>query len=458
MITFDFTHFGEEQVFGGLSDTKIIESESSLHKVINGIYQKKPGFISMLDDLSFVEEILGWASRASQFDHVVVLGIGGSALGNIALQQTLRSTVWNFLSKEERMGFPKIMIWDNIDPDWIGAQMDLIDPSKTLFNVISKSGTTAESMASFLIVKGILMARGLDPKRHILITTDPQKGVLREIAKQESIPSLPIPEEVGGRFSVLTAVGLVSAAMSGIDVTQVLKSAQHTCKQLQHAQLSENPAGMIALTHAHFIQRGMSMSVMLAYSNRLYALADWYRQIWAESLGKRYNLEGEEVFTGMTPIKALGATDQHSQIQLYVEGPRDKVITLLCVDQFDRTLHIPAIHQDVEALSYLGGRTMNELMQAELDGTQVALTQMGVPNMKVIFSTINEESVGAFFFVYELATVILGALMNINPYDQPGVEAGKIAAYALMGRKGYEQQAEKIGKVSRNSKEIKIQL
>ncbi len=458
MITFDFSRVMETHVCNGMNEKEIAVAQKRIDPILKGVYQKKPGFIAIMDDLAYADSLQPWIDKANHYEYVVVLGIGGSALGNIAIHQALRSPVWNHLSLNNRRGFPKVMFWDNIDPDWIAAQMDLVDPQKTLFNVISKSGSTAESMAAFLVVKSILMARGLDPKEHMLITTDPSKGTLRSIVKTEGIPDLCIPSEVGGRFSVLTPVGLLSAAMTGIDVMKVLHGAQQACRKLETLSLVDNPAAMIAFSHEAFLRKGFSMSVMLSYSNRLFGLADWYRQIWAESLGKRMNLQGEEVHIGQTPIKALGATDQHSQIQLYVEGPKDKIITLLSVDTFDRTIYIPDLYPNVESLAYLGGKTMNELMASERKGTQFALTQAHVPNLSVTFSQITEEDVGCFFFVYELATVLLGTLLEINPYDQPGVEAGKVAAYALMGRRGFDQQAKEIKEHDRKSGGMTIRM
>jgi glucose-6-phosphate isomerase len=458
MITFDFSRLMEGHAFNGINENEIPIAQKRIDPILREVYQQKPGFISIMDDLAYAETLRPWIKKACHYEYVVVLGIGGSALGNIALHLALRSPVWNHLSMDNRRGFPKVMFWDNIDPDWIAAQMDLVDPKKTLFNVISKSGSTAESMAAFLVVKSILLARGLDPKKHMLITTDPNKGTLRSIVKKEGIPDLSIPSEVGGRFSVLTPVGLLSAAMTGIDVMKVLRGAQQACQKLKNLSLLENPAAMIAFSHESFLRKGFSISVMLSYSNRLFGLADWYRQIWAESLGKRMNLRGEEVNIGQTPIKALGATDQHSQLPLYVEGPRDKIITLLSVEDFDRTIHIPNLYPDVESLAYLGGKTMNELMASERKGTQFALTQAHVPNMSVTFSQITEEDVGCFFFVYELATVLIGSLLEINPYDQPGVEAGKVAAYALMGRQGFEQQAKEIQKYDQKPGGITIRM
>jgi glucose-6-phosphate isomerase len=178
---------------------------------------------------------------------------------------------------------------------------------------------------------------------------------------------------------------------------------------------------------------------MMAYSNKLYYLADWYRQLWAESLGKMYDNDGNRVNIGQTPIKALGAVDQHSQVQLYNEGPDDKIITFLRTEKFDREMIIPKIHENEPELSYLGGKKLSTLLNSEQVGTQLAIAKHGRPSLTLTFPQIDEYHIGQFFMYYELATAIAGELFNINPYDQPGVELGKKITYALMGRNGFEE-------------------
>ncbi len=196
-------------------------------------------------------------------------------------------------------------------------------------------------------------------------------------------------------------------------------------KKVTNPNLWENPAALNALIHYLYYQRGYNISVMMAYSNKLFLLADWYRQLWAESLGKKYNVNGEVVNVGQTPIKALGTTDQHSQVQLYNEGPYDKIITFLQLENFQRNIVIPKIHDNFSELSYLGGKSLSTLLNAELAATEYALTHNNRPNLKVIFPQTNPYNIGQFFFSYEFQTVVMGKLLEINPYDQPGVELGK---------------------------------
>jgi len=348
------------------------------------------------------------------------------------------------MTKEARKGLPTIDVWDNVDPDFIKSNLDVIDLSKTMFNVISKSGTTAEAMSNYLIVRQLLNEQGLNPKDHFIFTTDPEKGVLNKIIKEDGIKKFSIPPSVGGRFSVLTSVGLISAAVAGIDIEQLVMGAKECKERLFKAELKDNPSAMIALHHMLFGEKGMKITVMFAYSNALYFWADWFRQIWAESLGKATDNDSNIINYGLTPVKSIGPTDQHSQVQLYNDGPNDKVITFLKVNRFNSEMKIPPLHTDIEALAYLGDKTLNKLMEAEQKATAYAVKNHGRPNMTVEFPSIDEKAIGEFIFVYELATTLLGFMMNINPFDQPGVEDGKIYTYALMGRKGFEDKKREI--------------
>ena len=382
----------------------------------------------------------------SRCENLVVLGIGGSALGNIALQTALKPYMHN-LDDKQRKG-PRLFVFDNIDPAQFGSFLDYIKPrlGKTIFNVISKSGETAETAAQFLIIRKMLLdklgRKGL--KNHIVATTDAQKGTLRKIANENELPTLEVPEGVGGRFSVLSSVGLFSAAMCGVNIEQLLAGARDMDKRISSEDFYKNPAAINAAINYHFYNRGKRISVMMPYSYHLKDLADWYRQLWAESLGKKFSLDGSEVNIGPTPIKALGATDQHSQVQLYREGPNDKVFTFLEVQKHSRKLRIPPPPSCAAELDYLARKDMGELLNAEKKATEYALLQSQRPCLTVIFPEVNAYTVGQFIYLYEVTTSFAGALFGINTYDQPAVELGKKATFALMGREGYKKLAEQI--------------
>ena len=381
-------------------------------------------------------------------DNLVVLGIGGSALGNIALQTALNPSTYNLLPAGERRG-PRLFVLDNVDPVHCEAVFGFVgqDWPRTMVNVISKSGETAETSAQFLIVRErLIKALGEKAARQrIVVTTDAAGGTMRKIVDQEGYRSLIVPEGVGGRFSVLSAVGLLSAALCGIDVDALLAGAAQMDAVVSDPEPAMNWAAQIAMIHYLYDQRGKNIHVMMPYSQQLKDLTDWYRQLYAESLGKVRPSDGACV--GPTPIKALGATDQHSQVQLYREGPNDKVFTLLEVDAFDCDPKIPQAFEGVEAMQYLGRSprgTLSGLLNAEKAATELALLASQRPSITVGFPRVDARTVGQFIYLYESMIPIMGKLYGINPYDQPAVELGKVLTFHYMGRKGYEQPPKEI--------------
>lgn len=376
-------------------------------------------------------------------ENLVVLGIGGSALGNIALQTALNPYTYNLDKK--RKG-PRLFVFDNVDPAQFGSFLDFIKPrlGRTVFNVISKSGQTAETASQFMVVRKMLESRfGREKLRdRIVATTDVEKGTLRKIATDAGLSTLVVPDGVGGRFSVLSAVGLFSAAMCGININRLLAGANDMHKRVINTDFFKNPAAINAALQYHYYSRGKRISVMMSYSYALYGLADWYRQLWAESLGKRFSLDGSEVFVGPTPVKALGTTDQHSQVQLYREGPNDKVFTLIEVENHSKKLKIPAPPKSAPELNYLAKKDMGDLIKAEKKATEYALCASNRPCITMLFPKVDAYTVGQFIFLYEATTSFAGALFGLNTYDQPAVELGKQATFALMGKPGEYKQGE----------------
>src|SRR5436190_7045440 len=371
------------------------------------------------------------AGVGADIDVLVVLGIGGSALGARALVSALG----------ERPGSRRVIVADSIDPDDFGALLGQLDARRTLFNVISKSGETAETMAQFLVVRDRLLHElgAVDYKHHLIVTTDAEKGVLRQIVNDEGFRDLPVPDEVGGRFSVLTAVGLFPAAVAGIDVEELLAGAAHADDRGRAAAPLADPA--LALAGALFLlasRHAKPILVFMAYCERLAETADWFCQLWAESLGKAEDLTGRTVEWGQTPVRALGAADQHSQLQLYVEGPRDKVILFARVEDHGAAVDLPTTYQDLEGVGYLGGHSLGELLNAEQRATELALAKRGRPSAALDLNTVDAFTLGQLLYLLETATVAVGALAGIDPFGQPGVEEGKRLAYGLMGRPGFE--------------------
>jgi glucose-6-phosphate isomerase len=380
--------------------------------------------------------------------NLVVLGIGGSALGNIALQSALNPPTWN-LMKDKHRGGPRLFVLDNVDPEHVDAVLDEVkrsDPRlrRTVINVISKSGETAETAAQFMIVRNMLKkVLGKKHAQQIVAVTDPAKGTMRLICEAEGYATLPVPDGVGGRFSVLSPVGLFSAAMCGIDIEALLDGAAEMDQRCSNEDALQNPAAVIAWLLIELARRGKNIHVMMPYSNALYYLADWFRQLWAESLGKRVDRAGNEVFAGATPVKALGTTDQHSQVQLYREGPNDKVFCLVEVGKFKRDVKIPR-GLGVDNLKYLEGSTMGGLINAEKRATEFALVESQRPNFTIHVPRINEHTVGQFIQLWEIITAYAGLMLNIDAYDQPAVETGKVATFGLMGRSGFVEWKDKV--------------
>ncbi|KPL01736.1 MAG: hypothetical protein AMK75_04040, partial [Planctomycetes bacterium SM23_65] len=422
----------------------------SYHKELEA--ERASGEIGFMD-LPYQEDAVGGVeafaeTNRNRYENFVVLGIGGSALGAIALHTALNHPFYNLLSREERGG-PRFFVLDNVDPTVFGKFLNVIDPVETLFNVITKSGKTAETMGQFLAVYDLVERDlGRSARDHVVVTTEPQNEAadndLRTIVEREELQSFEVPPNVGGRFSVLSPVGLVPAAMTGIDIRGLLAGAACMEDRTRTGDLWNNPAYAAAALQRILDERGKHISVMMPYASQLRDVADWFGQLWAESLGKRLGVDGEVVHAGPTPVGAVGVTDQHSQLQLYVEGPFDKVITFVALDEFDGTVAMPPAFEDLEHVGYLGGRTMNELMEAERLATQTVLTDLHRPNATIWLPRLDAFCVGQLLFMLEVQTAMAGKLLRVNPFDQRGVQEGKLRTFALMGKTGHSELRKKM--------------
>jgi glucose-6-phosphate isomerase len=401
------------------------------------------GFFALPQDregLTRVQEVAD--SFGQWFETVVVLGIGGSSLGTLTLRDALLGPHWNLGDAERREHYPRLFVLENADPTSIVDLMGRIDLRRALFVVVSKSGSTAETMAQYLVVEGALAeAIGEEEARgHLLFITDPEAGVLRKLSRELGIPALPVPPNVGGRFSVLSAVGLLPAAVVGVDVEALLDGAGAMEERCRTPDLMRNPAGLFAaLLHALHVEGGLPIHVMMPYADRLRSFSLWFQQLWAESLGKAVDRAGRTVNTGPTPLPALGATDQHSQVQLFMEGPLDKVVCFVSVaDMGPDPVTIPLRHEAHPSLAYLGGHSIAELLNAERNATAEALRRRGRPSLEIGLPRLDARSLGELLMFLQIATVYAGALYGVDPLDQPGVELGKELTYGLLGREGFE--------------------
>ncbi len=399
------------------------------------------GFYRLAAQDRTVRQISAFAGGLGQaHDHVLVLGIGGSALGARALQGALRPPAWNELTDEAREFFPRLTLLDNVVPTSVAGALRRIDPRRVLVNVISKSGGTAETLAQYLVVRRWLdEALGNAASRHLVFTTDAERGALRELAGREGIATLEVPADVGGRFSVLSPVGLLPAALVGIDIGALVEGAARAVARAESDDLLQNPAALYAALHwSADTQAGARLHVLMPYSDRLRDLAEWFRQLWAESLGKRVDREGRVVHAGPTPIASVGATDQHSQVQLFMEGPFDKVITFVTVADPGEDVDIPAAQGLPDEVACLGGRTLGGLLTAEYEATSAALARMGRMNCTLALPDLAPASVGELLMFFQLATGYAGCWYGVNPFDQPGVELGKRLTFGALGRSGFE--------------------
>lgn len=406
--------------------------------------QGEYGFYQLGDQADTVRAIRRFADGVGQaYDHVLVLGIGGSALGTQALVNALRPAAWNELDDEGREYFPRITVLDNVDPTSVAGALRRIDPRRVFVNVVSKSGGTAETLAQYLVVRAWLdQALGPDAAiRHLAFTTDPVRGPLRALAQREGIATLEVPPNVGGRFSVLTSVSLLPAALVGIDVEALLAGARRALESATRAELTRNPAALFsAFLWAADAWLGARIHVLMPYTDRLRSFAAWFVQLWAESLGKRLDRRGQPIHAGPTPLAAVGATDQHSQVQLFMEGPFDKVVTFIRVEEPGEDVRIPSRPDLPEELAYLPGHTLGELLNAEQEATAAALGRMGRMNAALELPRLDAETMGQLLMFFQIATGFAGAWYGVDPFDQPGVELGKRLTFAAMGRPGYHRE------------------
>jgi glucose-6-phosphate isomerase len=375
------------------------------------------------------------ASLPAGIAQAVILGIGGSSLGPRALWSGLFYPSM-LLDGWRPAGGRRLLFLDNADPETVEAVFDGLDPAKTLFVAVTKSGSTAETAAQLMIAwERAHAALGAKAKDHFVFVTDPAKGDLRALAAELGVASFPVPPDVGGRFSVFSSVGLLPAALAGIDPLKILAGAGAARDRCLETDLFRNPAAMLGA--AAFLldtQLRKTVHVFWAYADRLADAGDWFVQLWGESLGKRRGGGG----VGPTPVAARGATDQHSLLQLLREGPADKFVIFVDVKK-RRRLPVPPLFGGYKSFAYLGGHGMEELIACERAGTQRSLARAGVPTLGISLEEVTEGSIAALMYLLEVATAVAGFLYEVDPFDQPGVEESKRFAQALMGRPGLEE-------------------
>jgi glucose-6-phosphate isomerase len=448
-IQFDATNLSAEMVGEhGLTRSEIKDHSSKAIEALRGFRKisdaGKQGFPGLPFESRTAKDILKYAGEVrGSYETVCVVGIGGSALGAWAIDNALRGPhpVQPAFSRKN----PRLVILDNVDPSLVEGALDSMDPKKTIAVVIAKSGATAETVATFLIVRDWMGKKlGRKANQRIVAVTSAGRGDLATLAAREKYRTFEIPANVGGRFSVLTPVGMVPAALIGVDIRKILRGAARMTESCWREDLAGNIALRAALWQwLIWSRKHKPIQVAFPYSSRLWGTAFWFRQLWAESLGKAKRRTGEVVNAGQTPVAALGATDQHSQVQLYVEGPNDKTFTFWAVRKHGDAGRIPKTRLDLEAFDYLAGQDLAKLIDVERRSTAAALTEAGRPNCTFTLDGVDEEHIGAFFQLLEFQTAFMGELLGIDAFDQPGVEAGKKFTFGLMGRAGFETYRER---------------
>jgi glucose-6-phosphate isomerase len=371
------------------------------------------------------------AEVRAESETLVVLGIGGSALGPRALIDALANES------------PRVIVADNVDPWSFGQLLDRLDLTRTTFNVISKSGETPETMAQFLIVRDLLLRQlgAVDYAKRVVITTDAEQGALRQVVHDEGFRDLVIPAGLGGCFSILTAVALFPAAFAGVRVDDLLAGAAWMDTRCQDADVWKNPGHLLGTAlYLADTRRRQNIVVLMPYSDRLQRCAAWGTQLWDESVVKAETLEGAPAHVGQTPLAAIGATDQHALLQLFIEGPVDKVICMVRVDDHGRELPVPAAYADLDPLGSLGGTGLGALLNIEQRAAETALLMRQRPVITLALPQINAFTLGQIVYLFEVAAVFAAGLYRVNPFHQPGVDTVKRLAYGQVGRKGFAAQ------------------
>ncbi|MFB6104825.1 MAG: glucose-6-phosphate isomerase [Halobacteriaceae archaeon] len=376
-------------------------------RITDGIADRSFGYAALaLPDTADPATIRATVADFEPVETVLVVGIGGSALGATTLCHALGDGT-------------DVHVLDNIDPAHVGSVVAAVDLEHTVVHVVSRSGTTAETLANFLVVRDAFDEAGIDWTEHTLITTR-EDGPLWRLATDHDIPTFDAPPGVPGRFAVLSTVALPAAAMAGVPIEDVLAGAAQGRDSLA-GSLFDSPAYAYGALCYALDRRGAHINAVMPYAEALEPFAEWVAQLWAESLGK----DG----TGQTPVRALGVTDQHSQLQLYRAGPRDKLLTF--IRPRDRP-DVPIPETDLPELEYLSGRSLGDLMDAEFRATEASLAAAGRPSIRVEVEALDPTSLGELLYGFEAATVLAGELYDVETFTQPAVEWGKQATRDLL--------------------------
>lgn len=379
------------------------------------------------------------AKIKSDSEVLLVIGIGGSYLGARAAIEMLNHSFYNILPKEKR-GTPQVIfVGNNISSSYMKDVMDLLERKDFSINVISKSGTTTEPAIAFRIFRKLLEEKyGEEAKKRIYATTDKVRGALKTVAMEEGYESFVIPDDIGGRYSVLTAVGLLPIAVSGVNIEEMMKGAAMARKDFGKSELLENAAYQYAAIRNILYNKGKTIEMLINYEPGLQYFAEWWKQLFGESEGKDQK--------GIYPSSANFSTDLHSLGQYVQEGRRDLFETVIKVEEAQHELTIEKAETDLDGLNYLAGETVDFVNNKAFEGTMLAHTDGGVPNLIVSIPKLDAYTFGYLVYFFEKACAMSGYLLGVNPFDQPGVEAYKVNMFALLGKPGFEEKKAELEK------------
>lgn len=380
------------------------------------------------------------AKIQSDSDILLVIGIGGSYLGARAAVEMLQHSFYNVLPKDQRKTPQVLFAGNNISSTYMRDLMDLLEGKDFSINVISKSGTTTEPALAFRIFRKLLEDKyGVEEARtRIYATTDKTRGALKTLATEEGFETFVIPDDVGGRYSVLTAVGLLPIAASGADIEEMMKGAASAREDFSKSELVENPAYQYAVVRNVLYNKGKTIEMLINYEPGLQYFAEWWKQLFGESEGKDQK--------GIFPSSANFSTDLHSLGQYVQEGRRDLFETVIKVEEARHELTIEKESNDLDGLNYLAGQTVDFVNNKAFEGTLLAHTDGGVPNLIVSIPSLDAYTFGYLVYFFEKACAMSGYLLGVNPFDQPGVEAYKVNMFALLGKPGFEEKKAELEK------------
>lgn len=389
-----------------LSDSNFEEYFERFNHLVK---RKDIGFFRLTDDKSILDEVKSMADKFAERKNFIQVGIGGSALGPEMLVQALSTSNKNFYC------------FDNPDSDHLARLLRKINLEESLFYVVSKSGGTAETIACYSLLRNQLQAAGIkDLKNYFVFCTDPNSGELREHVDRNQYDCLAVPSNIGGRFSVLSPVGLFPAYFMGLNIDELYTGANSVKSNILNSDFHQNDLFKTAQLVSQAYHIGIDQTVLMPYSTLMRGFSSWFVQLWAESLGKRKNDDS----VGLTPIPAYGATDQHSQVQLFMEGPNNKLLFL--IEILDRKNNFPLDSGlELSRGKKLSPFSMNDLIHAEFRGNLEALKENGRNLVELTIKNLDENSMGAMIMFFESLTALMGEILEIDAFDQPGVELGK---------------------------------